>query len=403
MGKNTVKKTDNDKPPADPRIRKDSTDEEEKEQRERDIREGGRNSGETGENAPRGRGGLQEEDSGDELTAAEAIVFQRYRDLGLVSSGMNARLPNSLDYSLPGLINKWKAQNSVGDNILIGMLARLETYKEIKDANYIPNSSERLPYIPVYELQKNEDKAPDNITESQCKGRIFIDNLPGLYKLGASEIARYEDIFIAFQKSSFWIICLTACFQTKPLTENSISNFFKYLETTCPDTKTLSQIFKYAKGVLPIFMRDKEIRKRLRQVPFMVYHTSSCSSPHILVRVISELGSMANVYFSDEEMNVIIDAKNHYWDLNKARQIPVKCIAIAHTYLNVMGKQIPNWYQGNKSVQDIPFGVIAQWTQFFTKFKELTQQNVDLKNIKTIEELIELAMKTSPGVVDDDE
>nr|UNI74156.1 MAG: hypothetical protein [brine shrimp yue-like virus 3] len=341
-----------------------------------------------------GRGGKDDEPD-DEVTDKEAEVYQRYRNLGMEISGMNAKLPYGLDYSLPGLISKWNAQNSVGDNILMGIVARLETYKEIIDVNNIANGSEQAPYVPYYVLKATEQKVPDGTTEKDCKGRVYIDDLPSLYRLDANVINRYEDIFIAYEKSHYWIVCLTSCFQTKPLSESSINNFFKSMETTCPDTKILSSIFKYAKSVLPIFMRDKETRKRLRQIPFMVYHTSACSTPHILVRVISELGSMASVYFSESEKNVILDAKNHYWDLEKARQIPTRCIAIAHTYLSVMGKQIPNWYQGNKSIQDIPFGVVGQWTQFFTKFKELTQQNVDLRSVKTIEELTELARQTS--------
>nr|UNI73809.1 MAG: hypothetical protein [brine shrimp yue-like virus 3] len=395
MSRRNMKNAKFVKDPTYPELSDDMTEEEKKELLEKRLSEIEALTSKIIVPTPEGSRGEELDDPDDEVTAKEAEVFQRYRNLGMELSGMNARLPYGLDFSLPGLIRKWNAQNSVGDNILMGIVARLETYKEIRDVNNIANGSEQAPYIPFYVLKADENKAPDGTAESDCKGRVYIDDLASLYRLDASIISRYEDIFIAYEKSHYWIVCLTSCFQTKPLSESSINNYFKSIETTCPDTKILANIFKYAKSVLPVFMRDKETRKRLRQIPFMVYHTSACSTPHILFRVISELGSMAKVYFSDSEMNVILDSRNHYWDLEKARRIPTKCIAIAHTYLGVMGKQIPNWYQGNKSIQDIPFGLIGQWTQFFAKFKELTQQNVDLRSIKTIEELTELARQTS--------
>nr|UNI74162.1 MAG: hypothetical protein [brine shrimp yue-like virus 3]UNI74166.1 MAG: hypothetical protein [brine shrimp yue-like virus 3]UNI74168.1 MAG: hypothetical protein [brine shrimp yue-like virus 3]UNI74170.1 MAG: hypothetical protein [brine shrimp yue-like virus 3] len=395
MSKRTMKNSKFAKDPTYPESSDAITEEEKRELLEQRLREIEAITSKIVVPIPEGSSGEGLDEPDDDLTDKEAEVYQRYRNLGMELSGMNARLPYGLDYSLPGLIRKWNAQNSVGDNILMGIIARLETYKEVRDVNNIANGTEQAPYVPYYVLKQDEQKAPDGTTENDCKGRVYIDDLPSLYKMDASVVSRYEDIFIAFEKSHYWIVCLTSCFQTKPLSESSINNFFKSVETTCPDTKILSSVFKYAKTVLPVFMRDKETRKRLRQIPFMVYHTSACSTPHILVRVVSELGAMAKVYFSESDLNAIIDSRNHYWDLEKARRIPTKCIAIAHTYLSVMGKQIPNWYQGNKSIQDIPFGVIGQWTQFFTKFKELTQQNVDLRSVKTIEELTELARQTS--------
>jgi hypothetical protein len=175
-----------------------------------------------------------------------------------------------------------------------------------------------------------------------------------------------------------WIADLINAAKKKPLTEVNVIGYFASIEFTC---KKPSKVMKFINSISPYFsdmISDEGFRANLVQNVWTQYRCTRCSTGKVLYENLSVLRELKIV--SEDEVILIEDDNENLWDVAKALKIPKRIVAYCNIYLIAAGREIDNWYQGEKSMAVLSAAKIRSAKLIFKKYLAISS------NVNAIED-----------------
>nr|UNI74182.1 MAG: hypothetical protein [brine shrimp yue-like virus 7]UNI74184.1 MAG: hypothetical protein [brine shrimp yue-like virus 7]UNI74186.1 MAG: hypothetical protein [brine shrimp yue-like virus 7]UNI74188.1 MAG: hypothetical protein [brine shrimp yue-like virus 7]UNI74190.1 MAG: hypothetical protein [brine shrimp yue-like virus 7] len=321
-----------------------------------------------------------EGDSDDEKPSDEvAAVYEEFeiKSKNYMLRGIEGTFSIKFSYDVLTLKKDWSLGESKSDKITLGMVAMLSTYSSVQSKAEVDQGAFSEPTLAT--------------TVGDRKISIPLSNIVELERQAKGLVPEWKDVFSAYDSSGFWWQCLIACYQTKRLTEKSFDSFFAMLEVNPPIFRIIDNLLMICKGLFPKLMLDKRFRKAAIKMPFMNYHTSYCSTPHLIFRAADSLGLLSTIFFPKEKMLLVENARRKFWDPTLAAEIPTSLTAAAYVYLEVCGGLPSNWYQGIKAISSISVSLLGSWRMIFRKFRELQTETKDIEKATSMDQLFKEA------------
>jgi hypothetical protein len=171
-----------------------------------------------------------------------------------------------------------------------------------------------------------------------------------------------------------WMADLINAAKKKPLTEVNVIGYFASIDFTC---KKPSKVMKFINAISPYFsdmISDEDFRASLVDNIWTQYRCTRCSTGKVLHENLSVLKELGIV--TDDEEQLIKDANDNLWDVDKALKIPRRVVAYCNIYLIAAGREIDNWYQGEKAMASLSASKIKSAKVIFKKYLAISS-NVD--------------------------
>ena len=205
----------------------------------------------------------------------------------------------------------------------------------------------------------------------------------------AAEVKQFMRRFLdAVGKSRMWIMTLTACYQVKPLSPASTVSFFRQFGPTDLSGQIILPIVKFSSARMANLVSVAGLRNAMGNSKWVKYHTGFAATAGIIVLMCDSLGAV-RPQVGHATYTAVTDSATNYWDPAANAAIPQRLIAVAAIWAKVNRIELGDWYQGAAALAAMNSSQRSIWTRFFTKQKELAEDNQGITNATNADELVD--------------
>jgi len=169
-------------------------------------------------------------------------------------------------------------------------------------------------------------------------------------------------------KAGLHLYELCAAWQVSALDERNVESYYKSAGMTVT-VATVLKVLPYYAAIIPRISGTDGFVQAVTSSDWLKYHTTATSTPALVDLMIRGVEGFYPI--SNEWRGFVASALRKPWDKKLSELIPKNLIAIAYTYLEVMGRLPNNWYQGIKAVAQTDSITLGKWRNIFNRFRSL--------------------------------
>nr|QIP68014.1 MAG: nucleocapsid [Bremia lactucae associated yuevirus-like virus 1] len=223
-----------------------------------------------------------------------------------------------------------------------------------------------------------------------CNGTTAIQQARHLQNSGLSEemknwgrvvLTSVDNVKALFRE-------LLAAHQTGKLNERNFESFFAMKGMNplrwSPVKKLLDLAAQHSEK---IYERNRQ-NAAFTMVPWHEYRQSASSTPSLVDKMINDLGIHARTFLSQADIDLVRAARAAPWDLNAAKAIPTRVVALTHAFLKSQKSLPDGWYQGDKAKDGFSASSYKAAIAVFSKFGDLSMNSTAVDSAADIAALI---------------
>jgi hypothetical protein len=238
------------------------------------------------------------------------------------------------------------------------------TAEELEEKELINNcKSMFLPAIPeTWNRILNETPA-DPPTESDTLNTAIRLNLPQAPK---------------------WLVNFINAAKKKPLDDNNVEGWFAEMGHTATKGAPVASFINRITPFFPDNISDANFRDRLAPGIWSKYRQTRVSAGNIMAPLLEDFRHLGITTADDEVETAITNSRDNPWSTEMSLEIHSKYKAYAALYLEVSGRPIDQWHQGNAAVEELPSAKVRKIKDIFRRYLEVKNNTAGIDSINTV-------------------
>jgi len=183
-----------------------------------------------------------------------------------------------------------------------------------------------------------------------------------------------NDVLIEATRMNFdacigWTIDLINAAKKKPLSAENVQGYFSSFTNAPISASNISKFYNDISCYFPDEVKDPNYRALLSESTWTNYRLTRVSAGKVLKELLPAFKELKIVTAADETAIELSAASP--WDIGIANNIRGSLKAYASIYLEVCGRGIDDWHQGEKELQNLPSLKVKAAKVIFKKYLEI--------------------------------
>lgn len=181
-----------------------------------------------------------------------------------------------------------------------------------------------------------------------------------------------------------WLINFINAAKKKPLDDTNVEGWFAEMGHMGTKGAPIASLINRIAPFFPDRISDANFRVNLAPGIWSTYRQTRVSAGNIMAPLIEDFRSLGITTPDDETETAITNSRNNPWSTEMSLEIHNKYKAYAALFLEVSGRPIDQWHQGNSAVEELPSAKVRKIKDIFRRYLEVKNNTAGIDAINTV-------------------